>query len=99
MLLLPDVPEAEQTAALILQGVTPEVWPESLRYELDSPATRGRAAALVDGDDFVSRYNRAVLIGARGVWEGLPIRRRGELRCTGGHGSLLGGSDERAAER
>ena len=67
MLLLPGMlPEAEQTAASIPQGVTPEFWLESLRfYELGLTGDPGQAAALVDGDDFVSRYNRAVLIGAR----------------------------------
>jgi tetratricopeptide (TPR) repeat protein len=80
MLLLPDVPEAQRTAASILQGVTPEVWPESLRfYELGLTGDPGQAAALVDGDDFVSRYNRAVLVGGEGVWESLADQTSGEL--------------------
>lgn len=54
----------------LLRGVVPEEWPpgwEALRLALaGSPA---EAADHVTGDDDVSRYNRAVLVGGEGVWE------------------------------
>ena len=59
-------------------GVTPEVWPESLRfYELGLTGDPGQAAALVDGDDFVSRYSPRGAHRGRGVWEGLADQTSG----------------------
>ena len=55
----------------LLRGVPPAQWPadlEFLRLALqDSPAA---AAAVIDGEDPVSRYNRAVLVGGDGAWTG-----------------------------
>lgn len=80
MLLLPS--GAEGVAAALLTGRTPEEWPpgtEFMRRALDDDIDQ----AVVDlpGDDLVSRYNRAVLIGGDGVWESLAAETSGELRA------------------
>ena len=80
LLVLPDVPEAGDVAAEILAGGVPQQWPESLRfYESALTADPAVAADLVPGDDLVSDYNRAVLVGGEGVWEDLAARTEGDL--------------------
>lgn len=80
LLLLPDVPEAVPVAETILAGGLPEQWPESLRfYEIALTGDPAVAAALLDGDDVCSRYNRAVLVGGEGVWEALAAETEGDL--------------------
>lgn len=82
MLLLPDGAESAQTAAALVVGTIPEAWPEGLEYlerALDDDVEH--AAGLLPGDDVVSRYNRAVLVGGDGVWEALADDCDGELRA------------------
>lgn len=69
MLIIPG--DHSDVRAALLRGLPPEDWPadlEFLRLALDeSPSA---AAALIAGDDPVSRYNRAVLVGGEGAWAG-----------------------------
>jgi hydrogenase maturation protease len=81
MLLLPDVPGAAEVASELVLGARPATWPEGLEFL--SPALAGdaeAAAALLTGDDVVSRYNRAVLIGGDEAWDEVAARSTGDLR-------------------
>jgi tetratricopeptide (TPR) repeat protein len=74
-LLLPDVPGATETAALLLVGTKPTEWPTGLAFFAN--AINGdpeMAAALVDGNDDLAAYNRAVLIGEPADWAALLDR-------------------------
>lgn len=82
MLLLPDISDSGELAALLVRGETPADWPPALdfvRLALDEDAIG--AAALIADDDPVSRYNIAVLIGGDGVWAALAAETTGELRA------------------
>ncbi len=82
MLILPDLPESQEVARVILEGSVPEVWPESMRfYEIALTSDPLEAAALVGGDDLISGYNRAVLVGGDGVWERLAEQTTGPLQA------------------
>ena len=79
MLVLPDTgPEGEAAAAALLAGGEPTVWPADWAFV--AAALEGdseRAADLVEGDDVVAAYNRAVLVG--GDWEVVAGEARGDL--------------------
>ena len=82
MLLLPHVAGAEALAADLAVGREPAAWPEGTEHvqhalvgDLDA------AVAAVPGDDVVSRFNRAVLVGGAGVWESLATDTEGELNA------------------
>ncbi|MFN8155920.1 MAG: hypothetical protein U0R68_00770 [Candidatus Nanopelagicales bacterium] len=80
MLLVPDGPGSAETAAALAVGTEPTEWPASLahvRLALDGDVEG--AAAAVDGDDDVARYNRAVLVGGDEAWADLVARTSGEL--------------------
>lgn len=80
MLLLPE--GADDLAAALVSGREPESWPagtEFMRRALDEDVDQ--AVADLPGDDPVSRYNRAVLVGGDGVWEALAAETSGELRA------------------
>lgn len=80
MLLLPEAPGSAETAAALAVGNEPDEWPEALahvRLALDGDVEG--AAAAVDGDDDVARYNRAVLVGGDEAWADLVARTSGEL--------------------
>jgi tetratricopeptide (TPR) repeat protein len=82
MLLLPDTSASSAVCAELVVGTTPALWPaegEFLRLALDDDIDG--AAASLDGDDLVSRYNRAVLIGGDEEWAALAIESDGELRA------------------
>lgn len=73
MLIIPEVPGAAEIAAELVTGAIPAAWPHGLEFyqsALDGQAER--AAAMITGDDGVLRYNRAVLTGGTGAWDGLP---------------------------
>ena len=80
MLLVPSDPDG--ICAAIAVGSLPEVWPDELRFiELALDDNPEGAASCIDGDDLVSRYNRAVLVGGEGVWEELAAETSGDLRA------------------
>ena len=82
MLLLPDTSASSALCAELVVGTTPALWPaesEFLRLALDDDIDG--AAASVAGDDLVSRYNRAVLIGGDEDWAALAAESDGELRA------------------
>ena len=82
MLLLPDTSASSAVCAELVVGTTPALWPaesEFLRLALDDDIDG--AAASVAGDDLVSRYNRAVLIGGDEDWAALAAESDGELRA------------------
>ena len=79
MLLLPD--GADEVATALATGREVVEWPtgtEFMRRSLDEDIDQ--AVADLSGDDLVSRYNRAVLVGGEGVWESLARDTTGELR-------------------
>lgn len=81
MLLLPDVPGSDAVAAALTVGREPEDWPDGLEHMRLALANEPeQAAATLTGDDPVSRYNRAVLVGGDGVWESLVADTTGELQ-------------------
>jgi tetratricopeptide (TPR) repeat protein len=80
MLLLPE--GTDDLAADLVSGREPESWPvgsEFMRRALDEDIEQ--AVADLPGDDLLSRYNRAVLVGGDGVWEALAAETSGELRA------------------
>lgn len=80
MLLVPDLPGSAQAAAGLAVGTEPDPWPEGLdfvRLALDGEIEA--AAAAVPGDDAVSRYNRAVLLGGDDAWSEVIGSSEGEL--------------------
>lgn len=80
MLLLPE--GSDEVAAALLTGREVEEWPpgtEFMRRALEDDIDQ--AVADLAGDDVVSRYNRAVLVGGDGVWESLAADTDGELRA------------------
>ena len=80
MLLLPE--GTDDLAAALVSGREPESWPvgsEFVRRALDEDIEQ--AVADLPGDDLLSRYNRAVLVGGDGVWEALAAETSGELRA------------------
>ena len=80
MLLLPD--GADEVATALATGREVVEWPtgtEFMRRALDEDIDQ--AVADLSGDDLVSRYNRAVLVGGEGVWESLARDTTGELRA------------------
>lgn len=80
MLLLPE--GAESVSAALVTGREVDEWPagtEFMRRALDDDIDQ--AVADLTGDDAISRYNRAVLIGGDGVWESLAAETSGELRA------------------
>jgi tetratricopeptide (TPR) repeat protein len=82
-LLLPDVPGANDIAAFLLRGVVPSEWPNGVafyRTALDGDAEG--AAAMIDGDDAVSAYNRAVLLGSPGDWAAVLKQVDGDVRLS-----------------
>lgn len=79
LLLLPE--GAGPAAAEILVGGVPEAWPPELAFyaaALDGDPTS--AADLVEGDDLVAQYNRAILVGGDAAWAELATSSTGELR-------------------
>ena len=82
MLLLPDTEEAAEISRALVVGTIPEVWPDDLRFvELALDDNPEGAAASIPGDDAISRYNRAVLVGGDDAWESLTTETTGELRA------------------
>ncbi len=82
MLLLPDGPGAAEVAAALVVGTLPDQWPEGtefMRRALDDDVAQ--AVADLPGDDVVSRYNRAVLIGGDDAWAALAAETTGDLRA------------------
>ena len=82
MLLLPDTSGASALCAELVVGATPAQWPaetQFLRLALDDDIDG--AAESIDGDDLVSRYNRAVLVGGDDAWAALAAESEGELRA------------------
>lgn len=80
LLLIPDVPGADDAAAELTLGSRPESLPEGLAYlgpALDGDAAT--AAALISGADLVSTYNRAVLLGGDDTWADVAARATGDL--------------------
>ncbi len=80
MLLVPDGPGSAETAAGLAVGTEPAEWPAALahvRLALDGDVEG--AAAAVEGDDDVARYNRTVLVGGDEAWADLVARTSGEL--------------------
>ena len=80
MLLLADVPGSEGVASGLVVGTAPDDWPEGLAYvrvALDGEVEA--AASMITGDDSVSRYNRAVLVGGDAAWSELLDTTSGEL--------------------
>ncbi len=82
LLLLPDTSGAAAMCGALARGSVPEVWPDGLEYMAraldDDPEG---AAACLTGDDVVSRYNRAVLVGGDEAWQSLADETTGELRA------------------
>ena len=82
MLLLPETDEAATIGRALVVGTVPEIWPDELTFVAlalhDNPEG---AAASIAGDDPVSRYNRAVLIGGDEAWDRLASETGGELRA------------------
>ena len=69
-------------AAALVSGLVPEEWPagtEFLRRALDEDIDQ--AVADLSGDDLISRYNRAVLVGGDESWAALANETTGELRA------------------
>ena len=80
MLLLPDTAEAAALATTLIAGELPESWPTSCTFvQLALAENPAKAAQSLTGDDLVSQYNRAVLVGGDGVWEALSEQASGEL--------------------
>jgi tetratricopeptide (TPR) repeat protein len=80
MLLIPNDPGGLCSAIAV--GSLPEAWPDELRFlELALDDNVDGAANCIDGDDVVSRYNRAVLVGGDGVWAALAAETTGDLRA------------------
>jgi tetratricopeptide (TPR) repeat protein len=80
MLLLTADPDG--VCAGLAVGALPDVWPDELRYvELALDDNPDGAAACITGDDVISRYNRAVLVGGDGVWAALAAETDGQLRA------------------
>jgi tetratricopeptide (TPR) repeat protein len=80
MLLLPE--GTDRLAADLVSGREPDEWPsgsEFMRRALDEDIDQ--AVADLTGDDAISRYNRAVLVGGDGVWDSLAAETTGELRA------------------
>jgi tetratricopeptide (TPR) repeat protein len=80
MLLLPE--SAAEVADALVRGAEVDSWPDSatfLRRALDGDVDG--AVADLPGDDLLSRYNRAVLVGGDGVWVTIAEDARGELRA------------------
>jgi tetratricopeptide (TPR) repeat protein len=80
MLLLPE--GADEVSAALVAGREVDEWPagtEFMRRALDDDIDQ--AVADLTGDDAISRYNRAVLVGGHGVWEALAAETSGELRA------------------
>lgn len=78
LLLFPE--GSDETAAEIVSGLIPELWPDDLRYvEVALTGDAEAAVELVSGADDVAAYNRAVLVGGEGVWEDLAERTTGDL--------------------
>lgn len=80
MLLLPE--SAADVAAELVVGSEVTSWPDSaafLRRALDDDIDE--AIAGLPGDDVLSRYNRAILVGGDGVWAALAGDTSGELRA------------------
>lgn len=80
MLLVPEGPGSAETAAALAVGTEPDEWPAALahlRLALDGDVEG--AAAAVEGDDDVARYNRTVLVGGDEAWADLVARTSGEL--------------------
>ena len=72
MLVIPDSEGAEEICISLAQGVVPEQWPAPLAFvEAAIEGSIDRAAALIDGDDLIARYNRAVLVGGEHAWDSL----------------------------
>ena len=80
MLLLPE--GADDVSAALVSGRDVDQWPvgtEFMRRALNEDIDQ--AVADLVGDDLVTRYNRAVLVGGEGVWEALAEETTGELRA------------------
>jgi tetratricopeptide (TPR) repeat protein len=80
MLLLPA--GTEEVAAALVVGVDVDQWPDAaafLRRALDDDIDG--AVADLRGDDLLTRYNRAVLLGGEGVWEALAEESSGDLQA------------------
>jgi tetratricopeptide (TPR) repeat protein len=82
MLLLPESDQSADISRALVVGSIPEIWPDELTFLAlaldDNPEG---AAASIPGDDPVSRYNRAVLIGGDETWDRLAAETGGELRA------------------
>jgi tetratricopeptide (TPR) repeat protein len=82
MLLLPESDQSADISRALVVGSIPEIWPDELTFLAlaldDNPEG---AAASIPGDDPVSRYNRAVLIGGDEAWDRLAAETGGELRA------------------
>ena len=80
LLLLPR--GAEALCAALVRGGEVEDWPEAVEFaRLALEGEAEQAASLLAGDDLISRYNRAVLVGGDGVWSALAEDSTGELRA------------------
>lgn len=80
LLIIPDVEGSGDVVARILQGAIPDSWPPALEFV--GQALHGDAAVAAQsltGDDLISRYNKAVLVGGEGVWETLVEEADGDL--------------------
>jgi len=82
MLLLPDTSASAEVSSGLVLGKVPEIWPDELAFVAlaldDNP---DGAAASIEGDDPVSRYNRAVLVGGDEAWEQLAAESGGAFRA------------------
>jgi tetratricopeptide (TPR) repeat protein len=82
MLLLPDVAGAGALAADLVAGREPSAWPAGTEHvQLALAGDVDAALSALPGDDVVSRFNRAVLVGGDGVWESLVTDTDGELNA------------------
>jgi len=82
MLLLPDVPGADELAASLRTGAVPSSWPEGCQfYRAALDGDPQAAADLVPGDGPIARYDRAVLVGGPGAWEELAESTDGALHA------------------
>lgn len=82
MLLIPAGSGATDVLAHLVLGDEPSTWPSELEFVQLALAGDAEAAALcIDGDDPVSLYNRAVLIGGDENWGRAREYATGEFAC------------------
>lgn len=99
MLLLPDVAGAAELAQTLLRGELPESWPAAFAFlEAALSENPAQAAQMLAGDDLISQYNRAVLVGGDGVWEAIDTAATGELSALTAMGMYTVGLRDDAPE-